>query len=175
MSVTMNRQLDKAAFAQRLSQVRLIAFDFDGVFTDNTVLVDDEGHESVRCWRGDGLGLSRLRRAGWEMLVVSTEKNPVVSRRCEKLKLSCHQAIEDKVVALEALLAERGLDWSALLFMGNDINDAGALERAGLAVVVADAHPAVLPLAHWVTDASGGRGAVRELCERIMDFQEAAS
>ncbi len=145
--------------------VGLVVFDFDGVFTDNTVWTDHAGNEWVRSWRGDGLGLERLRAAGIPTWVLSTETNPVVGRRCEKLGIPYRQGIADKQAALEALAGEVGVALGDVVFVGNDINDAGCLRIAGIPVVVQDAHPDVLPLARYRTQAAGGFGAVREVCD----------
>jgi len=157
-----------AELAALMRRIRLVVFDFDGVFTDNTVLVAEDGTESVRCWRGDGLGLRQLEALGLSTLVLSTEENPVVTARCRKLKIRCIQGVPDKRVALDALLAELGLVPSQAAYVGNDINDAGALEAVALPIVVHDAHPAVLPLARFRTTLPGGYGAVREVCDRFV-------
>jgi len=151
-----------------IRRIRLVAFDFDGVFTDNSVLVAEDGTEYVRCWRGDGLGLRQLEALGVAAIVISTEENPVVSVRCRKLKLRCLQGVQNKRATLEQVLAEHGLSFGQAAFMGNDINDAGALEAVALPVVVHDAHPAVLPLARLRTTTPGGYGAVRELCDLFV-------
>lgn len=152
----------------RLASVSLVVLDFDGVLTDNTVSVDTHGVESVTCWRGDGIGLSALKRAGVEVFVLSTETNPVVSVRCAKLGLECVQGVDDKAARLASILAERGISVSEVAYVGNDINDAGCLEMVGLPIVVADAHPSVTDLAELVTVTPGGRGAVREICDLLV-------
>lgn len=152
----------------RLARVQLVAFDFDGVFTDNSVYVDDEGHETVRCNRSDGIGLSRLREAGVQTVVISTEVNPVVSARCEKLRIPCRQGCEEKRAVLAEILESHGLSFGDAAYVGNDINDLPCLTRVGFAVVVRDAHPEVLPHADYRTEAQGGYGAVREVCDRIV-------
>ena len=145
--------------------VRLVVFDFDGVFTDNTVWTDDAGNEWVRSWRGDGLGLGKLREAGIPAWVLSTEAHPVVGRRCEKLGIPYRQGLADKRAALEALATEVGVALADVAYVGNDINDADCLRIVGVPIVVHDAHPEVLPLARYRTRAAGGFGAVREICE----------
>jgi 3-deoxy-D-manno-octulosonate 8-phosphate phosphatase (KDO 8-P phosphatase) len=145
--------------------VRLVVFDFDGVFTDNTVWTDDAGNEWVRSWRGDGLGIEKLRQAGIPAWVLSTETHPVVARRCEKLGIPCRQGLADKQAALEALAGEVGVSLEDVAYVGNDVNDAGCLRVVGVPIVVQDAHPDVLPLARYRTRAAGGFGAVREICE----------
>ena len=153
------------ALAARIRAVKLLVFDFDGVFTDNMVYVFEDGREAVRCSRRDGLGLAKLRRRGLAMCIVSTEINPVVSARAKKLQLRCMQGCEDKAAALDTLLAETGCTDAQLAYMGNDINDLACLARAGLPIVVADAHPDVLAHGLYRTTVPGGHGAVREVCD----------
>lgn len=153
------------ALRASILRVRLLVFDFDGVFTDNTVWTDQDGRESVRCWRSDGLGLQRLRLTPVASMVLSTEENPVVSARCRKLKIECLQGQPDKGQALRAIARERGFAAEAVAYLGNDTNDQECLSWAGLPMVVSDAYPAVLSLARYVTTAKGGFGAVREVCE----------
>jgi len=157
-------QADGAAFAR----VQLLVLDFDGVLTDNTVTVTSEGVESVTCWRGDGIGTAALIAAGVPVVVLSKERDPVVKVRCDKLGLPCRQGVDDKTPALEALLAEHGVDAADTAYVGNDTNDLGPLGLVGLPIVVADAHPDVIGSAAYVTGAPGGRGAVREVCDRIL-------
>jgi 3-deoxy-D-manno-octulosonate 8-phosphate phosphatase (KDO 8-P phosphatase) len=154
-----------AALAEVIRSIRLVVFDFDGVFTDNFVYVDQTGVESVRCWRGDGLGLRALDRLGIHAAIVSTETNPVVAVRAKKLKIECLQGIERKLEELDALRARHGIDRSQTAFVGNDINDAECLRAVGLPIIVADAHEDVRGLAKYTTTAVGGRGAVREVCD----------
>jgi 3-deoxy-D-manno-octulosonate 8-phosphate phosphatase (KDO 8-P phosphatase) len=148
-----------------LDSIRLVVFDFDGVFTDNFVYVFEDGREAVRCTRADGLGLARLREVGISTLVLSTETNPVVQRRCQKLKVECISGCPDKRATLIEFATERRLQVAAVAYVGNDVNDAGCLTAVGLPIVVADAHPEVLPLARYQTRCRGGHGAVREICD----------
>lgn len=148
--------------------VKLIAFDFDGVFTDNTVYVMENGTEAVRCWRGDGLGLRKLERAGVHILVISTETNPVVSARSRKLNVRCIQSCHDKLEVLRRVCQEMGLRRKQVAFVGNDINDLECLEHVGFPIVVRDAHPDVVDLGRYLTTAPGGRGAVREICDLFL-------
>lgn len=151
-----------------LLSVQLIAFDFDGVFTDNTVYVSQDGVESVRCWRSDGLGLSRLREHGVEAFIISTERNPVVSARAAKLKLACKQGIDDKAAAILATCGELGVDPARTMFVGNDINDIPAFKVVGMPVAVRDSYPEVLPHVLYRTHKPGGFGAVREICDLVF-------
>lgn len=147
----------------------LVVFDFDGVLTDNTVIVDQDGHESVVCHRGDSLGIERMRLAGVAMLVLSKEKNGVVGARCRKLLLPFRQGIDDKIGELRNYIREHGYSAAYVAYVGNDINDAECLREVGLPVVVGDAHPSVLPMARLVLSATGGRGAVREFCDLFLE------
>lgn len=147
--------------------IRLVAFDFDGVFTDDMVYVSQDGSETVRCYRGDGLGLQKLARLGIETAIVSTEVNPVVTARARKLGVRCVQAVGDKREAVESLAAEFGITLSQVAFVGNDINDLPALECVGLPIVVKNAHPDVVARAIYQTRREGGHGAVREVCDLV--------
>jgi YrbI family 3-deoxy-D-manno-octulosonate 8-phosphate phosphatase len=149
------------------SPLEAVVFDFDGVFTDNRVLVDEEGREAVFCDRGDGMGLERLRDSGVHLLVLSKERNSVVSRRAEKLKLECQQATDDKVSFLKGWLADKRVAPAATVYVGNDINDIEPLLFVGCGVVVADAHEDARACAQIVLTKRGGRGAIRELCDLI--------
>jgi YrbI family 3-deoxy-D-manno-octulosonate 8-phosphate phosphatase len=155
-----------------ISKIRLVAFDFDGVFTDNKVYVFEDGSEAVRCSRGDGMGLQKLRRLGLETIIISTETNPVVSARARKLKMRCVQQCEDKRAELDKIIQEMGVSLTEVAYVGNDINDAACLKCVGLPIVVQDAHPDVLPLAKYRTQRPGGCGAVREICDLFAQTLE---
>ncbi|GAA2871073.1 acylneuraminate cytidylyltransferase [Microbacterium arabinogalactanolyticum] len=146
----------------------VLVTDFDGVHTDDTATVDSEGRESVRVSREDGMGVSRLRRAGIPMLILSTEQNPVVARRAEKLKVPVLHGIDDKASALAAWAAEHGIRLADIAYVGNDVNDLGALGIVGWPIAVANAHPQVKAAARVVLSRRGGEGAVREVIERML-------
>ena len=169
VEILMRHQQAKAQRDRLPSAVRAIVFDFDGVFTDNRVIVDETGRESVTCDRGDGMGLSLLRQRGFELLVLSKERNPVVAARCRKLGIPAIQGIDVKWPTLQNWLAEKNIPASEMIYVGNDINDLECLQGAGCAVVVGDAHPSVLPSAHLVLNRPGGRGAIRELADLILE------
>ena len=149
--------------------VKLVVFDFDGVFTDNTVHVSQDGIESVCCWRSDGLGLSRLREAGVALIIISTEANPIVSVRAAKLKIDCMQGVADKLRAVLDVCQRLEVSTANTAFVGNDINDIPALEVVGLPIGVADAYPEVAPHIAYRTQKQGGYGAVREVCDLIYE------
>jgi YrbI family 3-deoxy-D-manno-octulosonate 8-phosphate phosphatase len=158
-----------------LVSVRLIAFDFDGVFTDNTVYVTQEGVESVRCWRSDGLGLARLRSISVQTFIISTEANPVVTARALKLKLPCKQGVEDKAAEILAICKELQISPEQTMFVGNDINDILAFQSVGIPVGVADAYPETYPYVLYRTQRPGGFGAVREICDLVFNARNAAA
>jgi YrbI family 3-deoxy-D-manno-octulosonate 8-phosphate phosphatase len=147
--------------------VDALVTDFDGVHTDDAVYVAQDGTESVRVHRGDGLGVGRLRDAGVPLLILSTERNPVVTARARKLGADVLQGVDDKAGALRDWLSVRRIDPARVAYVGNDVNDLPALHVVGWPVAVADAHPDVLAVARVVTAARGGHGAVREVCDSI--------
>ena len=169
-----NDNEEMKSLAVDIRAVRLVVFDFDGVFTDNMVYVSENGSEAVRCYRGDGIGLRKLDRLRIDTAIISTETNPVVSARARKLKIQCIQGSEDKRATLDSLIQEKGLSLLQVAFVGNDINDLPCLECVGLPIVVQDAHPDVFAYAKYQTQTSGGYGAVREICdlfERVLSTQ----
>lgn len=149
-------------------QPRLLVLDFDGVMTDDRVFVSEDGKESVSCTRGDGLGVTLLRRASFPVIVLSSETNPVVTARATKLKIECLQGVADKTEELRKLLETRGIRPEDVVFVGNDVNDLGCLGLVGCGLVVADAHPYARKAARGVLSKRGGRGAVREVAELIL-------
>ena len=149
--------------------LKLVAFDFDGVFTDNRVIVSEEGTESVMCCRSDGLGLSRLKELGISVVILSTEPNKVVAARAGKLKIKSVHGCEDKLSVLKETADSMGISLKETAFVGNDINDAECLSHAGLSVVVSDAYEEVRPLAKIALERKGGYGAVREICDIIYN------
>lgn len=157
---------------QIIGRIRLVAFDFDGVFTDNMVYVFEDGSEAVRCNRSDGIGLQKLRQAGIETIIISTEVNPVVSARARKLRIDCIQNCLDKRAVLEERTAKIGITLDQAAFVGNDINDLACLTAVGLPIVVKDAHPDVVAIAKYQTRNPGGHAAVREVCDMIIKSLE---
>jgi len=150
------------------SPISGLVMDFDGVFTDNRVIVFQDGREAVLCDRGDGLGLDRLKELGLPLLVLSTEKNSVVQARCEKLDLPCQQGISDKISVLKGWIKKNDLNPSGIIYVGNDVNDLPCLGYVGCGVAVGDAYPEVKASARLVLSAYGGKGAIRELTELII-------
>jgi YrbI family 3-deoxy-D-manno-octulosonate 8-phosphate phosphatase len=155
----------RAAPLDELRRIRFIAFDFDGVFTDDAVYVSQDGVEMVRCWRGDGLGLRKLDRLRIGTAILSTEVNPVVGLRARKLSIQCFQALENKRQRLDVLAGELGIPLEQFAYVGNDINDLLCFTGVGLPIAVRNAHPDVLGCVRYTTETPGGYGAVREICD----------
>jgi len=149
--------------------VRALVMDFDGVLTDDRVIVFDDGREAVLANRGDGLGLEALRKQGLPMLILSKEVNPVVAQRGRKLQIEVQQGRDDKLTCLTAWLAARGLAAAEVAYIGNDINDLPCLNAVGYPIAPADARPEARAAARYVTSRAGGFGAVREVADLILE------
>jgi len=149
-------------------KVDLVVFDFDGVMTDDKVYVNQDGLEMVAANRRDGMGISLLRKAGMKMVVISSETNPVVQARCRKLNLQFIQGVESKPEILKNYLQENNINPENVIFVGNDINDVPCFSVVGCALVVADAHPEALRQADIILNHYGGQGAVREICDLLL-------
>jgi len=153
---------------EKFKEIKLLVTDFDGVHTDNRVLVSEDGKESIFCDRADGLGIEMLKKKGIEVFVISKEKNKVIQARCDKLKIDCWHGIDDKITLFKKEVGKRGVSLENVCFIGNDINDLECIEIAGIGVAVADSYPQVLEIANYITKAKGGHGAIREICDLIL-------
>ena len=143
--------------------IRGLVLDFDGVQTDDYVWVDQDGRESVRVSRADGLAISMIKKSGVEILILSSETNPVVKSRADKLGVQSISGAKDKSKIMKDWANRLGLDLSSIAFLGNDKNDLQAMKQVGLPVAVADATPSVKAIAAIVLGSKGGEKAVREL------------
>jgi 3-deoxy-D-manno-octulosonate 8-phosphate phosphatase (KDO 8-P phosphatase) len=155
---------------------KLIVFDFDGVLTDNRVLVFDDGSEAVFCNRADGLAFDLFRREGIPALILSTEKHPVVAARARKLRVPYVQGIGDKKSVLEKYCRKEKLRLKDVLYVGNDVNDLAAMQIAGHRACPSDAHPEVRAICQIILRNRGGEGVARELSETVfgLRFEEMA-
>jgi len=149
-------------------EIDALVTDFDGVHTADTAYLDETGRESVRVSRSDGLGIGRLRAAGIPMLILSKERNPVVTARGRKLGVEVLQGVDDKEPAVRAWLAQRGIALDRTAYLGNDVNDVEAMLAVGWPVAVGDARPEVQAVARLTLSKPGGQGAVRELCDLVV-------
>jgi N-acylneuraminate cytidylyltransferase len=144
--------------------------DFDGVITDNRVWVNETGLEMIAANRGDSLIMGKLKQSGTDVVILSSEVNPVVAARARKMKIEAIHGVglDNKQAVLENLLKERNIDPSQVVYIGNDINDLPCFEFVGWGVAVADAQPEVIRAADYITVKTGGHGAVREICDLIL-------
>lgn len=151
-------------------RIDLLALDFDGVVTDNRVWVDEKGREMVAAYRSDSLIINKLKQAGVQVVILSSEVNPVVAARAKKMGVEAVHGvnIHEKGDVLKELLAERKIDPAHVVYVGNDINDLPCFDLVGWSVAVADALPEVVRAADYVLSKPGGHGAVRELCDLIL-------
>lgn len=166
----------------RWHELHSIVFDFDGIFTNNKVYLSEDGKESIRCDRADGLGLDMLRKfkieKNWsvETFILSKERNPVVLKRAEKIKVKCFHSIDNKAAYLAKYLeslANKGTDWNdkrkGLVYLGNDLNDLEAINLAGFSVCPCDSHEIILKSCNMVLNKKGGEGFVRCFIEQLIN------
>jgi 3-deoxy-D-manno-octulosonate 8-phosphate phosphatase (KDO 8-P phosphatase) len=157
------------AVLERAGRIRLLVLDVDGVLTDGRLYISAAGEELKVFHVRDGSGLVAVQRAGVTVAIISGRDSPAVTRRAAELGIRhVYQGVGDKGERLDRLLAELGVTAEETACVGDDTPDAPMLRRAGLAIGVADAHPALLAAAHWVTKSKGGRGAVREVCDLLL-------
>ena len=156
----------------RLRRVRLLLTDVDGVLTDGSIFITGDG-EFKQFNIQDGLGLVLLRRCGIKVGWISARPSPITTKRAEELRIDflC-QDKGGKVAGAEKILAEAGLNWAEVCYVGDDIVDLCLLKRAGVAVAVANGIAEAKALAHYVTEARGGHGAVREVATMILKRSE---
>ena len=151
--------------------INLIVCDFDGVVTDNLVLTDQDGKETVTASRSDSMHIRTLREKGIEIMILSSEPNPVVLARAKKMGVEAihNVGMKDKGRVLREVLEQKNISAENIIYIGNDLNDLPCFEIAGWAVAVADAYPEVIRAADFVLTKNGGRGAIRELCEMVLN------
>jgi 3-deoxy-D-manno-octulosonate 8-phosphate phosphatase (KDO 8-P phosphatase) len=158
--------LDKAR------QIRLVIFDVDGVLTDGSLYLSDDGKEYKAFHSRDGHGMKMLRNSGVELAIITGRTSEVVKHRVADLGIQhVYQGQQDKIVAFDTLLETLGLAASQVAYVGDDVVDLPVMLRVGLAIAVQDAHHLVTKHAHWQTPNKGGRGAARDVCEMIMEAQ----
>jgi 3-deoxy-D-manno-octulosonate 8-phosphate phosphatase (KDO 8-P phosphatase) len=159
---------------ERAGRIRLLVLDVDGVLTDGRLYLSPTGEELKVFHVRDGSGLVAVQRAGITVAIISGRDSAAVSRRAAELGIRhVRQGVVDKGAELDRLLSELGVEPVETACVGDDTPDLPMLRRVGLAVGVADAHPALLEAAHWITRAPGGRGAVREVCDLLLSARAA--
>lgn len=161
-----------ADLRRRAAAIRLVALDVDGTLTDGQLWFGSDGAEVKAFSVLDGMGLKLLRDNGIEVALITARQSRVVQLRARELGLvHVHQGSHDKLVTLREVCDTLGLSLDQAAFMGDDLPDLPAMHAAGLAVAPANAHPCVAARVHWQTQARGGHGAVRELCDLLLDAQ----
>ncbi len=150
--------------------VKMVICDFDGVVTDNLVLTDEKGKETVSASRSDSMHIKTLREKGVEVMILSSEPNPVVKARAKKMGVEAIHGIgmQDKGRVMREILEKKKVKAENVIYIGNDLNDLPCFEIAGWSVAVADAYPEVIRAADYVLTKNGGHGAIRELCEIVL-------
>ena len=157
----------------KAAQIKLVVFDVDGVLTDGSLFVGDDGQEYKAFHSRDGLGMKLLRKSGVEIGIITARTSEVVKHRMENLDIEhVYQGRLEKLPALEELLAKLGLSFEQTAYVGDDVVDLPVMRQVGLAIAVQDAHPLAKQHAHWQTPHGGGRGAARDVCELIMEAQQ---
>jgi 3-deoxy-D-manno-octulosonate 8-phosphate phosphatase (KDO 8-P phosphatase) len=154
-------------FKIMVKDICLIVYDFDGVMTDNSVILSEDGKESVIVNRSDGLAVSILKDMGINQLILSKEKNSVVSERARKLGIPVLKGVDDKVLMLQYYCQENRLSLDKVVFIGNDINDIALMRVIGYPLCPKDAYPEVKKEAKFIIPVNGGRGVIRELLNNI--------
>ncbi len=151
-----------------VTSLRLIATDVDGTLTDGGMYYTADGELMKRFDTRDAFGMNRLRKRGWELAIITAEDTPIMAARARKLKIDrVFLGVVDKVALVEDLLADLGLTWSQMVYIGDDLNDLPVLERVGLSACPADAAWQVRDSVDYVSSRLGGHGAVRDLCDLI--------
>ncbi len=157
---------------EKATSIKLAVFDVDGVLTDGSLFLGDDGQEYKAFHSRDGHGMKMLQASGVDIAIITGRTSRVVQHRMDNLGVRhIYQGQLDKLPAFEALLRKLGISASLAAYVGDDVVDLPVMRRAGLAVAVQDAHPLVKEHAHWCTPNGGGRGAARDLCEMIMRAQ----
>ncbi len=169
MSYTIIKKAPHAA-----KDIKLIIFDVDGVLTDGTLFYDNKGEEYKAFNAKDGHGLHMLERAGIAVAIITGRQSELVNYRAANLNLSPHmiyQGYRDKRIAFKKLLEKTGLAAKQIAYVGDDVIDLPVMTKVGLAIAVQDAHWFVLKHADWISEQRGGQGAVREICEMLLESQ----
>lgn len=165
--------LDRQTLLARAARIRLAVFDVDGVLTDGRLILGENGDEYKAFHARDGQGLVMLLESGCHIAVITARSSRIVAERMASLGIEyVYQGEADKGARLARLIAELGLSARQAAYVGDDVIDLPAMIRVGLPIAVADAHAEVKQQAAWTTDRPGGQGAVREVCELIMQAQD---
>jgi YrbI family 3-deoxy-D-manno-octulosonate 8-phosphate phosphatase len=152
---------------QKIPKPKILFTDFDGCLTDDRVWLNQDGEEFVAANRKDGLAVKRLKNLGIQVVITSTETNKVVSARGTKMGVEVLQGLSDKAESIEQYLKEKNLSWNDVWYIGNDVNDLGAIEKARLSISPADAVKKVRKIVDIVLKTNGGRGILSEIATEL--------
>lgn len=159
-----------SALINKIRQIKLLILDVDGVLTDGKIYMTSQGEECRAFHAHDGLGINRLLKAGIEVAVISSRENPLVTHRMHELGVTrVYQGQKNKLIAFDNMLMELHLTADRVAYVGDDLPDLPIMQRTGLAIAVANAVDAVKQVAHWQSARCGGEGAVREICDMILN------
>lgn len=160
------------AILEKAAQIKIVIFDVDGVLTDGSLIVDDNGQEYKAFYSKDGLGMKMLQKTGVEIAVITARTSNVVIHRMQSLGIKhIYQGQLEKLPAFKEILKKMDISAEQAAYVGDDVIDLPVMLSAGLAIAVQDAHPLAKQHAHWLTPHIGGRGAARDVCELIMQAQ----
>ena len=158
---------------EKAKTIELVILDVDGVMTDGSLFMGDDGQEYKAFNSLDGHGLRMLQDSGMTVAIITGRKSDVVNHRMNDLGITTiYQGYRDKTPAYEALLKEKNISHEKVAYVGDDVVDLPVMSRVGFAIAVQNAHPFVKKHSDWVTEASGGRGAVREICELFLSSKD---
>lgn len=170
--VNINTVDSKAELLLELQQIRLLAMDVDGVLTDGSLNIGAEGELFKAFNAKDGMGISLAMRNGLEIALITGRRSEIIHRRAEELGITLlYEGVKDKALQLKQIVAERGISLDEIAYMGDDLNDLPAMVQAGISFAPADAAKDVLKAVNAVASCNGGRGAVREIIELILEAQ----
>lgn len=156
--------------AAKLKKIKLLAIDVDGVLTDAGAYYSENGIELKKFSVRDGMGMVLLRKAGFKVAIVTTEKTKIAEMRARRIQVDdLYQGVAKKVEAIEDLLKKYSLRWDEVAFIGDDINDVPVLQRVGFAAAPADATALNKKYAHYISTKNGGHGCVREICDMLLE------
>ncbi len=162
-----------AQVIERAAQIRLLILDVDGVMSDGLIYMGNSGEELKAFNVRDGYGIRCALTSGIEVAIITGRKAKLLEDRCETLGIThLYQGQSDKLLAFRELVDKLSLSADQIAYIGDDLIDWPVMAQVGLSVAVADAHPVLLPRAHYVTRIAGGRGAVREICDLILIAQD---
>tara|TARA_B100001142_G_C13938867_1_gene502376 strand:- start:27 stop:533 length:507 start_codon:yes stop_codon:yes gene_type:complete len=154
----------------KIEDIEIIIFDFDGVLTNNKVYLNDKGEEFVSCNRSDGLAFNALKKMNTRVIIVSSEKNEVVTARGTKLGIEVFQGIGEKLNFIENLAESERFDLEKVLYIGNDLNDFKIMERVRFTACPADSHPEIKKISGNILNTNGGNGVAREIVEVLLEL-----